>query len=150
MVLFIMLRLTVSETINSGGKHGNQTNDPIFFYLLFPLYFFITFVFVFENCQNSFSCGPTFGPFWSVKYLNFGQKLPIWTAQHTFLESRHSEVFENLYYVLSPEEIQREVSAHGLYNQNLSSVNSKNLLGVFHATTAPGIVPQKMCLRIFL
>ena len=23
-----------------------------------------------------------FGPLWSVKYLNFRQKLPIWTAHH--------------------------------------------------------------------
>ena len=28
----------------------------------------------FENTQNSFSCSPSFGPFWSVKYLNFGPK----------------------------------------------------------------------------
>ena len=27
----------------------------------------VTFTFVFENNQNSFSCGLTFGPFWSVK-----------------------------------------------------------------------------------
>ena len=33
---------------------------------------FITFIFVFRNSQNSFPCGPPFGPFWSVKYLNFG------------------------------------------------------------------------------
>ena len=31
----------------------------------------------------------------------FGQKLPNWTAHHTFLESRHPEVTKNLYYVLS-------------------------------------------------
>ena len=30
------------------------------------------FIFVFEKCQNSFSWGPPFGPFWSAKYLNFG------------------------------------------------------------------------------
>ena len=44
-----------------------------------------------------------FGPFWSVKHLNFWQKLPIRTAHHTFLESRHPEVTKNLYYVLSPK-----------------------------------------------
>ena len=37
-----------------------------------------TFIFVFEKSQNLFSCGP----FWSIKYLNFGQKLPIWTTHH--------------------------------------------------------------------
>ena len=31
----------------------------------------------------------------------FGQKLPIWEAHHTFLESRHTEVTKNLYYILS-------------------------------------------------
>ena len=41
-----------------------------------------------------------FGLFWSVKYLSFGQKLPIWTAHHTFLESIHLEVTKNPYYVL--------------------------------------------------
>ena len=45
--------------------------------------------------------GGTFGPFWSVKYLNFFyQKLPTWTAHHTFLESGHPEVTKNLYHVL--------------------------------------------------
>ena len=59
--------------------------------------FFSSFIFVFENSQNPFSCDPPFGPFWSIKYLNFGQKLPIWTAHCTFLESRHNEVTKNLY-----------------------------------------------------
>ena len=85
-----------------------------YFNLLFPFYLFVTFIFVFENSQNSFSCSSTFGPFWSVKYLNCGQKLPIRTFNHTFLESRQPEVFKNLYYVLPPEEIQKKVSAHGL------------------------------------
>ena len=53
-----------------------------------------------------------FGPFWSAKYLNFGQKLPIWTTYHTFLESRHPEVTKNPYYVLSPKWNQKNVSAH--------------------------------------
>ena len=43
----------------------------------------------FENSQNQFSCDSPFGPFWSVKLLNFWEKLPIWAAHHTFLESRH-------------------------------------------------------------
>ena len=33
--------------------------------------------------------------------LIFGQKLPIQTAHHTFLESGHPEVTKNLYCVLS-------------------------------------------------
>ena len=40
-----------------------------------------------------------FGPFWSVKQL-LSKKLLIRTA-HIFLESRHSEVTKNPYYVLS-------------------------------------------------
>ena len=66
----------------------------------------LTFIFVFENSKNSFSCGYPFGPLWFVKYLNFGQKLLIQTAHHTFVERRY------------PEEIskrsQKKLSAHGL------------------------------------
>ena len=62
----------------------------------------------------SFSCGPPFDPFSSVKYLNFEQKLPIGTAYHTFLESRHPEVSKSPYYVLFPKGRQKKVSAHGL------------------------------------
>ena len=72
-----------------------------------------SFIFVFENSQNSMSCGHPFGPFWSVKYLNFGQKLPIQTARYTFLESRHPEVTKNPYYDLSPEGSLKKVPAHG-------------------------------------
>ena len=57
-------------------------------------------VFVFEISQNSFSCGSAFSSFWSVKYLNLWQSLPIRTAHDTFLESRHPEVTKNPYYVL--------------------------------------------------
>ena len=53
-----------------------------------------------------------FGPLWSVKCINFGQKLSIQSTHHTFLESRHPEVTENPYYVLSPEWSQKKVSAH--------------------------------------
>ena len=44
-----------------------------------------------------------FSSFWSVKHPNFGQKLPIRIAHHTFLESWHPEVTKNSYYVLSPK-----------------------------------------------
>ena len=51
-----------------------------------------------------------FDPFWYVKYLSFGLKLPIWTVHHASLESRHpeTEVTETPYYVLSPEENQNK------------------------------------------
>ena len=55
----------------------------------------VTFIFEFENSQHSFSFDFLFGPFWSVKYLNFGQKRPIWTSHNSFLESRHNEVTKN-------------------------------------------------------
>ena len=35
---------------------------------------FVTFISEFENTQNSFSCGASFGPFWSVKYVSFWPK----------------------------------------------------------------------------
>ena len=56
----------------------------------------------------------TFGLFWSVKYLNFQQELPIRTAHPIFLESRHPEVTKNPYYVVSPKDNQKKVSADGL------------------------------------
>ena len=40
----------------------------------------------------------------------FGQKLPIWTAHHNFLESRNPEVSNNLYYVLSTSRGQIPIS----------------------------------------
>ena len=68
---------------------------------------FVTFTFVFQSSQKSFSCVPLFGPFWSVEYLSFRQKLLIQAAYHTFLERRHLEVTKNPYYVLPPEERQK-------------------------------------------
>ena len=68
--------------------------------------------------QNSFSCGFPFGPFWSVKQLNFSQKLPIRTVHHNFLESRHPEVAKNSYHVFSSVGSTKKVSAHGLVGQD--------------------------------
>ena len=58
-----------------------------------------TFIFAFDNSQNSISYGSTFCPFWSVKYLNFGKQLQIWTAHHTFLEGKHPGVTKNPYFI---------------------------------------------------
>ena len=56
------------------GKKETRQITP-FFHLLFELWLFVIFIFVFEKCQNSFSWpSPPFGPFWSVKYLNFGSE----------------------------------------------------------------------------
>ena len=76
---------------------------PHFFQLIFPLKLFVIFIFVFESTQNSFSFSPLLGTFWSVKYLNFDQKLPIRTTYHTFLESRDPEAATKTYYVLPHE-----------------------------------------------
>ena len=73
---------------NLGMKHDKWPH----FYLLFLLELFVIFVFIFENGQNSFSCGLSFGLSWSLKYLNFEQKLSIQTAYHIFLESTQPEV----------------------------------------------------------
>ena len=86
-----------------------------FFHLLFPLYMFVTFILVFQKSQNSFSCYLSFGLFWHVKYLNLDQNLPISTAHHTFLESKHPKAIKNLYHVLFKEGSQKRVSPHGLY-----------------------------------
>ena len=99
------------HTITQIGNMETRQMTPIF--LLFLLYLFVTFIFLFENSQNLFCCGSPSGPFWSLKYLNFGQKLLIRTI-HTFLESRHPEVTKNPNYVLSREWSQKKLSAHGL------------------------------------
>ena len=81
----------------------------------FPLELWITCIFVFENSQNSFSCCSPFGPFWSLKYLSFGKKLPIRTTHHTFIESRHPDTTKNRCYVLYPMGSQKKVSADRLF-----------------------------------
>ena len=50
--------------------------------------------FCIETSQNSFSCGLPFRRFRFIKYLNFGRKLPIRTAHHTFLESRQPRLLK--------------------------------------------------------
>ena len=55
---------------------------------------------------------PPFGLFWSIKYLNLGQKLPIPTAHDTFLERRYPEVTKNPNYVA--RKISRKKAGHGL------------------------------------
>ena len=101
------------KTITQEGNMETRQMTP-FFSSTFSALTVCNIHFLFENSQNLFWCGPPFGPFWSVKYLNFGQKLPIQPTHHTFLESRHPDVTKNPYYVLSPEWSQKTVSAHGL------------------------------------
>ena len=70
-----------------------------FFHLLFLLYLLVTFISEFENTLNSFSNSLL----WSIlvcKLPIFLPKILIWTAHHTFPESRHPEVTKTQYYVL--------------------------------------------------
>ena len=80
---------------------------------------------------------PPFGPFWSVKYLNFGQKLLIWTAHYTFLESRHPEATKNPY-VLFPEGSQKRYQLmnhyHHFFEQQRRN-DTLNLLTPWYHTT---------------
>ena len=57
---------------NSGREQGTREMAPFFSSNFSDL--FVIFISEFENTQNSFSCGAPFGPFWSVKYLNFWPK----------------------------------------------------------------------------
>ena len=95
------------RTMTQEGNVKTRQMSP-FFYLPFLFELFVTFIFVFEYSQNSFSYGLLFGPFCSVKYLNFGKKLPIRSNHHTLLESRQPEVTKNPYYVFSPEGSQKK------------------------------------------
>ena len=78
------------RNITQEGSTETRQITPFFLFTFSAL--FVIFIFIFENGQNSFSCGPPFGLSRSGKYLNFGQKLPIQTARHIFLESRQPEV----------------------------------------------------------
>ena len=85
-------------TINQEGSMKTRQMTPFFSSTFSNL--FVIFISEFENAQNSFSCGPP--PLVHSGLRNtsiFGQQLPIQTAHHTFLESRHPEVTNNLYYV---------------------------------------------------
>ena len=74
---------------------------------------FVTFIFVFKNIPNFFLRGPPFGPFWSIKYLNFGKKLPIQTPIILF-KKVDTDVTKSPCYVLISKENQKKVSANGL------------------------------------
>ena len=59
------------RTIILEGNMETRQVTPFF------IYFFrlkCSFIYEFENTQNSFSCGPPFGQFWSVKYVSFWPK----------------------------------------------------------------------------
>ena len=77
----------------------------------------VTFVF---NGQNSVSCDPLCGPFWSEKYLKKGLKLLSGQGNISFLEIRYPEDTKNPYYVLSLEVRKKILLFHGrTYSRNL-------------------------------
>ena len=61
---------------NSGRKHGNQTNDPMFSSNFSLLTVCNIYFCIFENSQSSFSCSSPFGPFlfWSITMPQFWAK----------------------------------------------------------------------------
>ena len=61
------------RTITQKGKMETRQMTS-FLYLLFLLQLFVALIYEFENTQNLFSCGPHFGSFRLVKYLNFFAK----------------------------------------------------------------------------
>ena len=74
-----------SKDYNSGKKKGNL------------LLFCLIFIFVFEKCQNLFSKGPPFGPFWSAKYLKFGgESCEIKILSHSIHEKYTLRNIKNL------------------------------------------------------
>ena len=84
---------------NSGKENENYKNDPTFLSTFsalpacnipFWICEYLKFIFQFHY----------FGPFWSVKYLNFCQKLQIWKAHNALPERKYPQVTKNLYYVL--------------------------------------------------
>ena len=103
------------NTITQKGNMETRQMTPFFPSTIYALTVCTIHFCTIKNSQNSFSCGPSFSPFWSVKYLNYRQKLPVQPPHHTFLESRHRDITKNPYYVLSPKYSQKKVSAHGLY-----------------------------------
>ena len=50
-----------------------------------------------------------------VKYLNFEQKLSIWTAHHTFTESKHPEATKVHVMFCPCRGAIKQLSLHGLY-----------------------------------
>ena len=79
-----------------------QMTPFLFIYFLGSNCLYYSFLYL-KIVKIRFWCCPPFGPFWSVKYLNSGQKLPIRITRHAFLESWHPEVTYNPYYLLSPK-----------------------------------------------
>ena len=60
---------------------------PLFSFT-FSTAMFVILISEFENTQNSFSCGPSFGLLWSVKYLNIWPKATDWGSSSYFFRKQ--------------------------------------------------------------
>ena len=89
-------------TITQEGNMKTRRMISFFFIYFFDSNCLLHSFLYLKMIKIHFMCS-LFGPFWSVKCLNFGVKLPIQTSNHTFLESRHPEVSKDTYFVLLPE-----------------------------------------------
>ena len=73
------------------------------------------FIFVFENCQNSFSRDPSVAPLWSAKYLNFGgESCEIRILPCSVQETYTSRKVKKTGFTFSIELRSRFDSSHGL------------------------------------
>ena len=107
-------KCTFLDNLRTITQEANMETRQIihFLHLIFPLCLFVTLVFVFENSQNSFSYDPTFGPFWSVKYLYFGaifgQPIKIFQKVDTL------KLLKIFIMFCLPRGAKKKVSSHGL------------------------------------
>ena len=73
----------------------------------------------------------TFGPFWPVKYLNFCPELTNLDLYQTFLESSHTEITKDLYYICPPVTAKYSfvhVAANGLNTILKEHLNTQTLI----------------------
>ena len=78
---------------HNSGKKRKLDKQPHFFHLLFELWLFVIFIFVFQNCQNSFSWGPHFGLFWKTKCRHSGRHSVPFDSENTYMkESKKKQV----------------------------------------------------------
>ena len=68
-------KCTFLENLQTTTQEGNmETRQRTSFFSSAFSNLTVTSIFLFENGQNPFCCGPPFGSFWSLKYLTFWPK----------------------------------------------------------------------------
>ena len=100
-----MIFLLIFKDHNSGRKHENYKNNPIWFIYFFCStclqYLFLSLKILKIHFQIHYP-----GSFWSINNLNFLPKATDLDVSSYFSRIRHPEVTKNLYYVLSPHQSQ--------------------------------------------